>query len=196
MQVKVIWLVHLGGNEMRKLYKRVSILSYLAILKSGWHYPGDFPERQTLSYHPQTYKIWICPFNEIATWFTGMLIFENQNDTHIPSTAAENSVCPTHGTQQPSLKSRTALPGLSWESRWNRFSDSSPNLQNLLKWGLEKCFYKPSTWCLCILKFEKHCSRKVDFKLCILESPEYLKKIAQGHPRPIKSQFLGARLWH
>lgn len=65
-------------------------------------------------------------------------------------------------------------------SGWNRCSDSSPNLQNLLKWGLEKCFYKPSTWCLRILKFEKHSSRKVDFKLCILEPPEYLKKNRTG----------------
>lgn len=180
MQVKVIWLVYLGGNEMRKLHKRVSILSYLAILKSGWHYPEDFLERQTLSYHPQIYKTWICTFNEIATWFTGTSNFENQNDTHILSTAAEDSVCPTHGTQQHISSLGQHSPASAGRVTEIDAQTPAQTFQNLLKWGLEKCFYKPSTWCLRILKFEKHSSRKVDFKLCILESPEYLKKNRTG----------------
>lgn len=129
MQVKVICLGYFGETEMRKWHMMIYILSYCAIFKCCCHLLWACYMCR-LSAPPQTYRIWICIFNEIYKSFTWTFYFKKQIATfiqyfdvyifcagHMETNTTYSKVC--NSAIQPQL-------GASWKY----FSDTNPKLES------------------------------------------------------------------
>lgn len=139
---------------------------------------------------PQTYRILIRIFNEISKWFIRTLNFKKQIDTHhVHSTADEYILCARHMETNTAEQCSSASAG-SFKEIQSLRPNPKPSESPGVRTG--KMFLQPFKWCLCILKFEKHYSRKVDCKLCILKlSPKNSQKNPKHRaiPNQLNSNF-------